>query len=184
MSFLVFSDVVERILPCDYYNNAMLGVHVDTRVLKSLLQIRLPHIIAKFDAQGVEIANIVFPWFACVFLQTLPIESACRVFDCLLTSGSIVLFQVAVALIYISQDHIMTCNETDVMWKKMQTLGKNVFDVDKLFEVAFSSTLNIGWNEINNQRRYHRKILVEEHNRMSQLREQLQKEELQESIQE
>lgn len=66
----------------------------DQHVFQELIARRMPSISAHLTALGVSVEVLTTQWFLCIFLNSLSMTSALRVWDSLFLDGSVVIFQV------------------------------------------------------------------------------------------
>ncbi|RHY34693.1 hypothetical protein DYB32_000722 [Aphanomyces invadans] len=66
---------------------SMLGAQVDQVVFKRLVALQLPAIAEAFDNAGIAIELVTLQWFLCVFVCTLPLDTALRVWDYMFLQG-------------------------------------------------------------------------------------------------
>ena len=98
-SFWILSSLLEDILPPDYYSRSMIGGRVDQQAFQVLIAHKLPSVDLLIKNTNTIMEPVTTPWFLCLFINTLPLYTACRVWDCLLWEGNIVLFRVALACV-------------------------------------------------------------------------------------
>ncbi len=102
--------IVEHLLPKQYFTQSMLGewgakgdktrlpqllfffffvlgVQVDQRVLKDLVAERLPKLNAHLDRNNIDISLVSFSFFLTLSVDSVPIDTALRIFDCFLFEG-------------------------------------------------------------------------------------------------
>lgn len=103
-TFWTLAAIVEQLTP-EYYSKNMRGMHVDQRVFRSLVAEYLPKVSAKLEENYVEVAPISFQWFLCLYVNTLPLPVALRVWDCFFHEGTKVLFRVGVAILKVRENH-------------------------------------------------------------------------------
>jgi hypothetical protein len=58
----------------DYYTDDMIGVMIDARVTRSLIDVYLPKIHSHLTNIGVDISTIVSQWYLCIFVTLFPNE--------------------------------------------------------------------------------------------------------------
>jgi len=77
----------------------------------------------------------------CLFLLSLPLETAARVWDVFLLEGSSVLFSFALALLDTHKALLLSLQDTSQILEALQRLGSDLSggDVDLLVKKAFSS---------------------------------------------
>jgi hypothetical protein len=112
-AFWTLAALLENILPADYYSPSMIGGRVDQQVFQSCLAWKLPAVQQTLKSTRTGLEPVTTPWFLCLFINTLPLYTVCRVWDCLFWEGSIVLFRVALACMKVKQREISSC--TDIM---------------------------------------------------------------------
>jgi hypothetical protein len=61
-SFWLFTNLLESILPLDYYSQ-MIDVLVDQKVFVHLLQKTKPKIFLHLQQNGIDVAIVLFQWF-------------------------------------------------------------------------------------------------------------------------
>ena len=97
-AFWTFATIENCIVP-HYHMHGLLGCRVDTRVLFSLVQDKLPELHSHLTNMSVVPEISFLSWFMCLFVNTLPIKSALRVWDCLLAQQEDILLRVGLALL-------------------------------------------------------------------------------------
>ncbi len=73
--------LVDVLLPADYYSPSLLGARVDTAVFKQLIQKKQSKLYKHLERNGIDLTAVCLKWFMCLYLLTLPLESAARVWD-------------------------------------------------------------------------------------------------------
>lgn len=105
-TFWLLRVLVEKMLP-DYYTRDMLGLLTDIEVLSELVRERMPLVHAHLRKHDVSWAIVTTKWFICLFAEVLPIETVLRIWDCVFSEGSKVLFRVALTLVAKNQQQIL-----------------------------------------------------------------------------
>uniref|UniRef100_A0A8C4QSC0 Rab-GAP TBC domain-containing protein n=1 Tax=Eptatretus burgeri TaxID=7764 RepID=A0A8C4QSC0_EPTBU len=90
--------------------------------LDRLLQVQLPELHAHLVAQGLSTATFASPWFLTLFLASLPLPLATRIFDMFMAEGLEVIFRVSVALLLANQPDLLQLD----MEGMLQFLQKSV----------------------------------------------------------
>ena len=99
-TFWVFSQLMESILPVDYYSR-MLGLYADINIVRCLLrELYLPDIIGKLDKNGgfPIISNTLVKWFVTLFIEQFPKKFQLLVWDLFFLDKKIVLYKVSISL--------------------------------------------------------------------------------------
>lgn len=78
-----------------------LGVQADQRVLSSLVATYLPGVEGVIKEHDIELSLIALHWFMTLFSSVLHMKILLRVWDLFFLDGSIVLFQVTLAMLKI-----------------------------------------------------------------------------------
>ena len=123
------------------------GTNVDLWVLMIALKESMPGVWAKVAAgeNDTGILSTKLPpislcttsWFMSLFIGTLPIESVLRVWDILFYEGSKTLFRVALAIFKIGEERLRSLTDSMDMFQVVQSLPRELLDVDLLMSVAF-----------------------------------------------
>ncbi|XP_037384505.1 growth hormone-regulated TBC protein 1 [Talpa occidentalis] len=128
-AFWLLDALVGRILP-DYYGPAMLGLRTDQEVLGQLVRNKLPAVADLLDGHGVLWALVVSRWFICLFVDTLPVETVLRVWDCLFSEGSKIIFRVALTLIKQHQASILEATSVPDICEKFKQITRGAFAME------------------------------------------------------
>lgn len=70
-AFWILSEIIETVIPMDYYTN-MIGVVCDQQVFLAILAKIHPEITKKFDEVGLDPSVLSIEWFVCLFTSSLP----------------------------------------------------------------------------------------------------------------
>lgn len=87
-AFWLLTHIVERILP-DHYSKTLVGSVVDQRVFEVLVEAHLPAVWAHLDKIYLDLSTVSVPWFVCLFLNTLALNSSVKLLDCFFLDGLI-----------------------------------------------------------------------------------------------
>lgn len=100
-AFWVLTQIVEQILPPDYYAN-LIGVLVDQKVVQRLMEEKLPRLCETFD-QFPEVRILldqkIFKWLMVLFVGELSPTVETYVWDLFFIKGSIVIIRVALTVL-------------------------------------------------------------------------------------
>ncbi|KAK2495677.1 hypothetical protein MC885_014270, partial [Smutsia gigantea] len=111
----------------DYYSPAMLGLKTDQEVLGELVRTKLPAVATLMDGHSVPWTLVVSRWFICLFVDILPVETVLRVWDCLFSEGSKIIFRVALTLIKQHQSSILGATSVADVCEKFKEITKGTF---------------------------------------------------------
>lgn len=164
-AFALLCILTEKYLP-GTHGVVLEGANVDIGVLMTILQETMPSLWAKLDdnsnasmAHGQRRPSVpasvtlktntdrlptvslaTTAWFMSCFVSTLPIESACRVWDCLWYEGSKTIFRVALAIFKLGEKQIKKASDPMEVFQIVQNLPKGLLDANELLEVATMKT--------------------------------------------
>lgn len=108
--------ITECLLPLDCYSTSMTGTYLDQQVFEEVVRVRLPAVHEKLTDFGLQLSLCSIQWFMCLFVNTLRIEPALRVWDIFLNEGNQVLFQVAVGLLKLHEEEILLCSDASTLY--------------------------------------------------------------------
>lgn len=137
---------------------ALEGANVDIGVLMQSIKDALPVVWSKLDdrtdvqpgkglgdmrtSSGLPTISLATTaWFMSCFVGTLPIETACRVWDCLFYEGSKTLFRVALGLFKLNQEEIRRLRDPMEVFQLVQTMPRRLIDANALMEASFGRNL-------------------------------------------
>ncbi|CAG9858441.1 unnamed protein product [Phyllotreta striolata] len=110
VSFWLLKALVETILP-QYYIVTMKGLLVDLDVLDELVRKLEPVVHRHIHNIGMPWAMGTTKWFICLYSEVLPAETVFRIWDCLFSEGSKIIFRVAITLIRLHKEKILQTKE-------------------------------------------------------------------------
>uniref|UniRef100_A0AAA9RWV8 Growth hormone regulated TBC protein 1 n=1 Tax=Bos taurus TaxID=9913 RepID=A0AAA9RWV8_BOVIN len=126
-AFWLLDALVGRILPADYYSPSMLGLKTDQEVLGELVRTKLPAVAALMHSHGVLWTLVASRWFICLFVDVLPVETVLRVWDCLFSEGSKIIFRVALTLLKHHQASILEATSVPDLCEKFKEITRGRF---------------------------------------------------------
>lgn len=141
-AFWTLVTIIQRLLPNDYYQS-MFGVRVDIQTFCSLLALRLPKVWSHLDNLGIDrqiMQGLILPWFLCLYVNVLPLESTLRFFDSFFFEGDKVLFRVALAIFKLHEKQLLACETMGEVIQAIVGAPQNV-EPHSLMDTAFDD----GW---------------------------------------
>ncbi|KAG0030565.1 hypothetical protein BGZ82_007390 [Podila clonocystis] len=136
-AFWILASMLGRHLPEDYFTSQLLSPQADQRVLKELVHEILPRLHEHFQEMHVDLTAVTFSWFLTLFTDCLPVETLLRVWDVFFVEGMLVLFKVAVAVLWINEKEILKCRNGAAVYCFMKQMTLSMHQADKLMKVAF-----------------------------------------------
>lgn len=119
-AFWTFAAIENCIVP-QYHVHGLLGCRMDSRVLFSLVKLNLPTLHRHLSDMQVVPEISFLSWFMCLFINTLPIKSVLRVWDCLLAQNKDILLRVGLAVLE--------------MCERVLLVADNPFDLNQTLQV-------------------------------------------------
>lgn len=136
-AFWLLVTVVEELLPPDYFSHSMVGAHVDQSVLAYIVRTRLPKLHKTLENAQLDLQLISLQWCLCLFVNTLPPESALRVWDIFLNEGAKTLFRVSLAMLKLNEPTLTAIKDSSGLFSEMINIGKDLLDCDRLIATAY-----------------------------------------------
>ena len=113
-SFWLFVQIIEKILPLNYYSN-VLGVLVYSSLIEQLLSQFLPELFDFIQRKYYEIhiTNILYKWLLSLFVEGFPEKLSLRIWDALFLNGDIILFKASLGILKLLKNEIMNVNSIE-----------------------------------------------------------------------
>eukprot|EP01117_Protostelium_nocturnum_P009137 TRINITY_DN3271_c0_g1_i7.p1 TRINITY_DN3271_c0_g1~~TRINITY_DN3271_c0_g1_i7.p1 ORF type:complete len:664 (-),score=127.94 TRINITY_DN3271_c0_g1_i7:244-2235(-) len=134
-AFWLLASVVERLLP-DYFNENVTGSRVDAVILNKYMRKRLPKLHKHFEKMNFNILIICAQWLMCLYITSVPNETAFRMWDVIFYLGPKTIFEVALSIMKIYEKQLLSISdETEIGIFVTEEVSK-LYDADPLFETA------------------------------------------------
>jgi hypothetical protein len=150
MAFWVLTSIIEEIAP-DYYNKQLFGSQVDQKVFNRLVKRKYPELYKHLKDVGMPLHLLTLPWFMTFLIDCVPWDASLCVIDNLLRHGTLVLFQVALAMLSQTYDQIMAEKSENEQIPLLIRAYK--FDPYDLMKMAFNKFAYIDAESIRRMRR-------------------------------
>ncbi|KAK6736255.1 hypothetical protein RB195_019122 [Necator americanus] len=109
----------------DYYGDTMSGLKKDTKLLEKILARECPQVAKVLKNLDVGLDLVIGKWLLCMFVETLPLESVLRIWDCMIYDGNDVwLFRVTLSLIRANQKKIGAARSLDQLILAFRSVGQ------------------------------------------------------------
>ncbi|KAI7830608.1 rab-GTPase-TBC domain-containing protein [Gamsiella multidivaricata] len=162
-AFWLLTSMLGRHLPEDYFTQQLLSPQADQRVLRELVQEIMPRLYAHFEEMHVDVTAVTFSWFLTLFTDCLPVETLLRVWDIFFVEGMIIVFKVALAILWMNEKEIMKCRNGAAVYCYMKQMTLSMHQPDKLIKVAFTTLKSyIQPEKIEAKRQRHQKSVRQE----------------------
>ncbi|KAF9990362.1 hypothetical protein BGZ75_002142 [Mortierella antarctica] len=136
-AFWILTAMLGRHLPEDYFTQQLLSPQADQRVLRELVQDIMPRLSVHFQEMHVDLTAVTFSWFLTLFTDCLPVETLLRVWDVFFVEGMMVVFKIAVAILWMNEKEILKCRNGAAVYCFMKQMTLGMHQADKLMKVAF-----------------------------------------------
>ncbi len=113
-SFWLFVQIIENILPLNYYSN-VLGVLVYSALIEQLLSQFLPELFffIQNNYYTIHFTNILYKWLLSLFIENFPEKLSLIIWDNLFLNGDIILFKAALGIIRLLKNDILKVKSTE-----------------------------------------------------------------------
>ncbi|PWN28235.1 TBC-domain-containing protein [Jaminaea rosea] len=142
-AFWVLACLLERVVPEGYYTSHLVTSQADQRVLVELVRERMPGLMGRMEALGVDLPAVSFAWFLSLYTDCLPVETLFRVWDLLFVEGSIVLFRVALAILIMNERDLIATGSLAEFYGMVHSMTSRLFNVDRLVQLACHDLRNV-----------------------------------------
>eukprot|EP01116_Phalansterium_solitarium_P009056 TRINITY_DN23067_c0_g1_i1.p1 TRINITY_DN23067_c0_g1~~TRINITY_DN23067_c0_g1_i1.p1 ORF type:complete len:408 (-),score=141.10 TRINITY_DN23067_c0_g1_i1:350-1573(-) len=134
-AFYLLVQIVEH-LCAGVYSKSMVSIQLDTKVLETLLDERLPAVAAALRRPALEGALnlLVTKWFICLFISILPSETMLRVWDQFFLHGQTALLTAALALLDTFQLEVRSAEDIAALFEVLQLKLRTLYDGDALVQ--------------------------------------------------
>lgn len=139
-SFWILVSMLGRRMPEDYFTQQLLSPQADQRVLKELVQEIMPRLSLHFQEMHVDLTAVTFSWFLTLFTDCLPVETLLRVWDVFFVEGMMVVFKIAVAILWMNEKEILKCRNGAAVYCYMKQMTLVMHQADKLMKVSKENT--------------------------------------------
>jgi hypothetical protein len=107
-AFWVLEVLATEILPPQYFDDGLLGMFADQRVLTHLLGEVCPDVAAAVTAAGIELHTVTVEWMMCLMCTALPTHAALRLWDVVWVCGVEAVFRITLALFHANRERILS----------------------------------------------------------------------------
>jgi hypothetical protein len=123
--------IVEHVL-VGYFEPTMAGAHADADVLRYYVRRRIPRLDKRLRSAGIDLVLFTLPWFSQLFMSSLPVECALRVWDRVLLFGPNAMIEFALRLLVAYSDAFGASHDIAATSALLQQRLESTFDFDAL----------------------------------------------------
>lgn len=142
-SFAVFVKLMQDYKMRDMFKPTMAELGLCMFQLENLVQELLPDLYVHFQSQSFHTSMYASSWFLTLFTTTFALPTACRVIDVFLSEGISIIFQVALALLHLGKEDLLSLDmEGMLKFFQKELPSRADADPDSLMMLAYSMKLN------------------------------------------
>ncbi|GFR46810.1 hypothetical protein Agub_g8444 [Astrephomene gubernaculifera] len=138
-AFWLLAALVEDILHPGTYSRNLEGCQVEMRALSELVASKLPVLAAHFASLDFQISMLATDWYLGLYSTSLPAETVMRVWDALFFEGPKILFRVALALLTVYEQPMLTVKDAGELMLRMRRAASTMHQRDVLMNRAFEA---------------------------------------------
>ncbi|CDW73574.1 tbc1 domain family member 2a-like [Stylonychia lemnae] len=160
-AFWIFVNMVESMLPIDYYSN-MVGVVIDQKIFYDQFKLRIPDLCHHLDRVGFDPSLLAFQWLVCFLSYNLPQEVSVKVWDLFFLQGTKIIFKVSLALLHLMKGELMKAREFSEIFETLETFPRKTIDYKTLIQTTQLKQFKIRNRDIRYLREQKREGVQEE----------------------
>ncbi|KAL7288961.1 hypothetical protein TKK_0016922 [Trichogramma kaykai] len=159
-AFWLMATIVEDLLPASYYSSTLIGIRADQRVLRTIVTNVLPDVDQILVQHDIELSLISLNWFLTLFASVVHMKILLRIWDLFLCDGSIVLFQIAAAMLKIKESDLKALENSAQIFNALSDIPGDITDADQLLGVALEISGTFTEALVDTHRRRHLAYLM------------------------
>ncbi|XP_068632503.1 ecotropic viral integration site 5 ortholog isoform X2 [Battus philenor] len=142
-AFAVLVKIMQQHRMRDMFKPSMAELGLCMFQLENLVQELLPDLHVHFQSQGFSTTIYASSWFLTLFTTTLTLPLACRIMDVFLSEGIEIVFKVALALLTLGKDDLLSLDmESILMYIQKELPTKAEADKNGFMNLAYSIKVN------------------------------------------
>ncbi|XP_015514152.1 ecotropic viral integration site 5 ortholog isoform X1 [Neodiprion pinetum] len=142
-AFAVLVALMQEYRLRDMFKPSMAELGVCMYQLEHLVADTHPELHAHFTAQGFHTSMYASSWFLTLFTTALSLPLACRIFDVFLSEGMEVIFKVALAMLHLGKEDLLSLDmEGMLKFFQKELPGRAEADPDGLMNLAYEMRIN------------------------------------------
>jgi hypothetical protein len=175
--FWVFCQIIETILPLNYYSE-FAGMMVDVDILICLLQKYFPDLMEILELYDfIEyFKNIIFQWFVSLFTHNFSYNCSLIIWDVLFLDKSVSLFKVTIGLVKMIKNDLMKIDSLEAFQQYMKDVFNKFNDESFLKYYLILRRFEFNIDIINKNRCLLQGYMIEHINKINKIKNQKLKE--------
>lgn len=136
--FWLFVQIIENILPCDYYSE-LVGIMGDCSLCLKILKESNKKIMKKFEGFEIILNNLLYKWFISLFVENTSNDTFIQIWDAVMIDGNIVLLRAVSSILELLEDEILRCEgieDLTVLFE--EKISKRNFPRDKFMKLLLN----------------------------------------------
>jgi hypothetical protein len=152
-AFWMFVQILENILPCEYYSE-LVGIMGDCSLCLKILTESNKKVMLKLKGFEVILNNLLYKWFISLFVENTSNDTFLNIWDALMLDGNIVLLRAVSSILDLMEDQILLTDGFEDLTKLFEEkISKSVFQRDKFMKLLLNKgKLRYSNNEIEKMR--------------------------------
>ena len=136
--FWIFVQIIENILPCEYYSE-LVGIMRECSLCTTILKETNKKIMKKLEGFEVVLNNLLYKWFISLFVENASYETFLNIWDALMVDGYIVLIRAVSAILELLEEKILKSEGIENLTILFEeTISKYNFPRDKLMKLLLN----------------------------------------------
>uniref|UniRef100_A0A1Q3EZ55 Putative ypt/rab gtpase activating protein n=1 Tax=Culex tarsalis TaxID=7177 RepID=A0A1Q3EZ55_CULTA len=142
-AFSVLVQIMQQYRMRDMFKPSMAELGLCMYQLESIVQEQIPELHLHFQSQSFQTSMYASSWFLTLYTTALNLTLSCRIMDVFLSEGMEFIFKVAIALLLIGKDTLLSLDMEAMLKYFQKELPQKVEnDSDGLFNLAFQVKIN------------------------------------------
>ncbi|XP_049534450.1 ecotropic viral integration site 5 ortholog isoform X4 [Anopheles darlingi] len=142
-AFAVLVQIMQQYRMRDMFKPSMAELGLCMYQLESIVQEQIPELHLHFQSQSFQTSMYASSWFLTLYTTALNLTLSCRIMDVFLSEGMEFIFKVAIALLTIGKDTLLSLDMEAMLKYFQKELPQKVEnDSDGLFNLAFQVKIN------------------------------------------
>jgi hypothetical protein len=134
-AFWIFVQMVESILPLDYYSN-MVGALIDQKIFYQIFKREIPDLCRHLEEAGFDPSLLAFQWLVCFLSYNLPEEVSFRVWDLFFLKGPKIIFRISLALLHRMKKDLMKSKDFAEIFETLESFPRKFTDGNILIQTS------------------------------------------------
>ncbi len=142
-AFVCLSNIISSWMLLPFFRGDEVQITRRLQLFKQLLHLNSPELCEQFESEGILPQHYLFEWVVTIFVKSLDLSVACKVWDLFVLEGDLMIFRVAIAMLKMIEKDVMQCS-MDTILMSLKGMAKKIVD-DKNFVNAIYSVKIPDW---------------------------------------